>query len=95
MLQCSNCKAGRGFLTILRNFYFGNRFPEPRASVRRYQNIGYFAGVQDLRNLLSVAAKLHRLADDTPYPDDKHLYLTAAAVLEARGERMASHLPDE
>ncbi len=57
--------------------------------------MGYFAGVQDLRNLLSVAAKLRRLADDTPYPDDKHLYLTAAAVLEARGERMASHLPDE
>lgn len=57
--------------------------------------MGYFAGVQDLRNLLSVAARLRRLADDTSYPNDKHLYLTAAAVLEARGERMALHLPDE
>ena len=53
--------------------------------------MGYFAGVQDLRTLLSVAAKLRRLADDTMYPEDN---LTAAAALEARGERMALHLPD-
>ena len=62
--------------------------------VHRYRRMGYFAGVQDLRTLFSVAAKLRRLADETSYPNDKHLYLTAAAVLEARGERMARHLPD-
>ncbi len=56
--------------------------------------MGYFAGVRDLRTLLSVAAKLRRLADDTSYPNDKHLYLTAAAALEAQGERMALRLPD-
>ncbi len=57
--------------------------------------MGYFAGTGDLRNLLAVAAKLRRLADDTLHYDDSKLYLTAAAMLEARAERMASHLPDE
>ena len=54
----------------------------------------YFAASRDLRNLLAVAAKLRRLADDTLHHEDKNLYLAAAAVLEARAERMASHLPD-
>ena len=57
--------------------------------------MGYFAGAQDLRNLLSVAAKLRGLADDSVLWADKDLYLTAAAAREARAERLASHLPDE
>jgi hypothetical protein len=57
--------------------------------------MGYFAGVQDLRNLLSVASKLRSLAEDTILQDDKDLYLTAAAALEARAERLSSHLPEE
>ena len=56
--------------------------------------MGYFAGNKDLRNFLAVAAKLRRLADDTLHREDKNLYLAAAAVLEARAERMASHPPD-
>lgn len=57
--------------------------------------MGYFAGVRDLRNLLGVASKLRLLAQDSVLQDDKSLYLTAAAVLEARAERMAQHLPEE
>lgn len=57
--------------------------------------MGYFAGVQDLRNLMSVASKLRRLADDAQLQEDKDLYLTAAAALEARAERLSAHLPDE
>jgi len=57
--------------------------------------MGYFAGVQDLRNLLSVASKLRGLADDSQLWADKELYLTAAAALEARAERLSSRLPDE
>jgi hypothetical protein len=57
--------------------------------------MGYFAGVQDLRNLLALASKLRQLADDTLHHGDKDLYLTAATVLEVRASRMASSLPDE
>lgn len=57
--------------------------------------MGNFAGVQHLRNLLSVARNLRALADDTLCEDDRDLYLTAAFALEARAKRMASQLPDE
>lgn len=57
--------------------------------------MGYFAGVQDLRNLMSLAAKLRQLAEDALHQGDKDLYLTAATVLEVRASRMASYLPDE
>lgn len=56
--------------------------------------MGYFAAVQDLRNLLSLAARLRELADDTLHHGDKNLYLTAATVLEARASRQTSYLPD-
>lgn len=69
--------------------------PDLAAAPGVMEAMGYFAGVRDLRNLLAVAAKLRCLADDTLHQDDRNLYLTAAAVLEARAERMASHLPDE
>lgn len=57
--------------------------------------MGYFAGVQDLRNLLSVASKLRGLANDSQLWADKELYLTAAAALEARAEHLSSHVPDK
>jgi hypothetical protein len=65
------------------------------APVLRCGAMGYFAGTSDLRNLLGVASQLRHLADDTLLHDDRNLYLTAATVLEARAERMATHLPDE
>jgi len=55
--------------------------------------MGYFAGTSDLRNLLNMATRLRRLADETLRNDDRKLYLMAAAVLEARADRMATHLP--
>ena len=58
--------------------------------------MGYFAGISELRSLLAVAAGLRQLADDRlAYRNDKRLYLTAAATLEARANRMASSLPDD
>ncbi len=83
------------FLPFYATFTLEADFRDPGDPPIVIDQMGYFAGVRDLRNLLSVAAKLRRLADDTWYPNDKHLYLTAAALLEARGERMALHLPDE
>jgi hypothetical protein len=55
--------------------------------------MGYFAGTSDLRNLLAMAARLRRLADETRHPGDRKLYLTAAAVLEARADQLATHPP--
>ena len=58
--------------------------------------MGYFAGITELRGLLAVAAGLRQLADDRlMVRNDKRLYLTAAAALEARANRMASSLPDD
>jgi hypothetical protein len=58
--------------------------------------MGYFAGISELRSLLAVAAGLRQLADDRlVVRDDKRLYLTAAAALEARANRLASTLPDD
>lgn len=58
--------------------------------------MGYFAGTSELRSLLAVAAGLRHLADDgSVYRNDKRLYLTAAAVLEARANRLASSVPGE
>lgn len=58
--------------------------------------MGYFAGIGELRRLLAVAAGLRQLAADRlVYRNDKRLYLTAAAALEARANRMASSLPDD
>jgi hypothetical protein len=57
--------------------------------------MGHFAGAQDLRNLLSVAAKLRLLADDTLCRGDRGLYLMAAEALETRAEWLAAALPEE
>ena len=58
--------------------------------------MGYFADITELRGLLAVAAGLRQLADDRlVVRNDKRLYLTAAAALEARASRMASSLPDD
>lgn len=53
--------------------------------------MGYFAGTGELRSLLSVAAGLRQAAADRlVVRNDKRLYLTAAAALEARANRLAS-----
>src|SRR5690606_12850384 len=78
----------------LRNFYIGNRFRGSKADIRRCGTMGYSAST--LRDLLAVAASLRRLAQDRlAARSDKRLYLTAAAALEARANRMASSLPGE
>jgi len=58
--------------------------------------MAYHASTMELRSLLSVAAGLRQLADNgLVVRMDKRLYLTAAAALEARANRMASSLPGE
>jgi hypothetical protein len=53
------------------------------------------AGAQDLRNMLSVAAKLRHLADDTLCRSDRSLYLMAAEALETRAHVLAETLPED
>lgn len=55
-----------------------------------------YPATMELRSLLAVAAGLRHVADDRlVVRTDKRLYLTAAAALEARANRMASSLPGE
>lgn len=57
--------------------------------------MGYQAGARDLRELLSVAAKLRHLANDTLCQGDRVLYLMAAEALEKRAEWLAVTLPQD
>ena len=57
--------------------------------------MGQFAGARDLRNLMSVAAMLRLLADDTLCRGDSALYLMTAEALEKRAECLADILPEE
>ena len=58
--------------------------------------MGYFAGIGELRRLLAVAAGLRQLAADRlVHRNDRRLYLTAAAVLEAQANHLASTLPGD
>ena len=57
--------------------------------------MGQRAGARDLRNLLSVAAKLRLLANDTLCRGDRSLYLITAEALETRAQWLAAALPPE
>ena len=57
--------------------------------------MGQCAGARDLRNLLSVAAKLRLLANDTLCRGDQSLYLMTAEALETRAQWLAAALPPE
>lgn len=57
--------------------------------------MGSFTGARDLRNLLSVAAKLRHLANDTLCQGDRSLYLMAAEALEKRAQWLAAALPED
>lgn len=54
-----------------------------------------FVGARNLRNLLSLAAKLRQLANDSLCMGDQALYLMTAEALEKRAERLAATLPAE
>lgn len=65
-----------------------------KARIRRCAKMGYSTSTAELRSLLAVAAGLRRLAGDRlAIRSDKRLYLTAAATLEARADRIAFTLP--
>ena len=54
-----------------------------------------FAGTVELRSLLSVAAMLRQLANDSLGRGDQPLYLLTAEALERRAEWLAANLPPE
>ena len=105
MLQCSKYKPQQGFSgatigpALVKRF--NATFTKSRSLLRRwragarYLHMGYCAGAQDLRNLLSVAAKLRLLADDTLCRGDRSLYLMTAEALETRAQWLAAALPPE
>jgi hypothetical protein len=55
----------------------------------------HFVGASNLRNLLSLAAKLRQLANDSLCRGDQALYLMTAEALEKRAEWLAIALPSE
>jgi hypothetical protein len=55
----------------------------------------HFAGAPDLRNLLTLAAKLRDLANDPHCRGDQALYLMTAEALEKRAEWLAATMPQE
>ena len=57
--------------------------------------MAYATHARNLRNLLSVAAKLRVLAAETCAKGDQVLYLMTAEALEKRAERLAAALPQE
>jgi hypothetical protein len=79
---------------ISRNLYQKPRFAAAFAQGGRYWPDGV-CGAWDLRNLLSVAAKLRLLAAETRAKGDQLLYLMTAEALEKRADRLAATLPNE
>jgi hypothetical protein len=100
MVQCSNYKA-RPAAYVHLHASFHATFTKNRALLlpsRRAAVIGpmaYAAHARDLRNLLSVAAKLRLLAAETRAKGDQLLYLMTAEALEKRADRLAATLPNE
>ena len=56
--------------------------------------MSYAAHARDLRNLLSVAAKLSVLAAQTRAQDDQMLFLMTTKALEKRADKLSATLPD-
>jgi hypothetical protein len=100
MLQCNNYKARKvafarqraGFHTT---FTKNGTLPLPRPTSDVICPMAYSAHARDLRNLLSVAAKLRRLAADTWSDRDQLLFLMAAEALEKRAAWLQGALPDD
>ena len=92
MLQCNNYKGWKRNLPAIYHEHF---FAEAESRDARYLCMASLAYAQDLRNMLSVAAKLRLLADETHVSDDQDLYREAADALESRAAWLAGALPQE
>jgi hypothetical protein len=100
MLQCNNYKARKvtfarqraGFHTT---FTKNRTLPLPQPTQNVMCAMAYSAHARDLRNLLSVAAKLRLLAADTLCKSDARLFLMAAEALEKRAAWLSGTLPDD
>jgi hypothetical protein len=97
MLQCSNCKgrpSARKSIAFERavSGVFYQKLDRGTASggLRRYERMEPFMGAPVLRNLLSLAIRLRRLADDSRCLGDQALYLMTAEALEKRAEWLAA-----
>jgi hypothetical protein len=100
MLQCSNYKTRQAASGRLRASFHAT-FTKNRAMLLPSREadvicrMAYAAHARDLRNLLSVAAKLRALAAQTQAKGDQVLYLMTAEALEKRAEWLSATLPDE
>jgi hypothetical protein len=105
MLQCSNYKVRSGdsgaIISRSRKPMFHATFttspisPLRPAAAHVISTMGHHAGAQNLRDLLSVAAKLRHLANVVLCQGDRGLYLMAAEALETRAGWLAAALPQE
>src|SRR4051812_48426732 len=96
MLHRSNYKARRAICAIISpNFYQKPGFPAASGSCGRYCRMASLARARDLRNLLSVAAKLRVLGDEVLCKGDQLLYLMAAEALEKRAGWLSGTLPED
>ena len=99
MVQRSNCKTRQAASLRLQGSFHAT-FTKNRAlllSFRRAHVIcpmAYATLARDLRNLLSVAAKLRVLAAETRAQGDQLLYLMTAEALEKRAEKLSVALPN-
>lgn len=100
MLQCSNYKARQAASVRLRasfhaTFTKNRALPLPSREADVICGMAYAAHARDLRNLLSVAAKLRVLAAETRAKGDQLLYLMTAEALEKRAGWLSATLPQE
>ena len=99
MLQYSNYKA-RQVVSLRLQGSFHATFTKNRALLLPWRGadvicpMSYAAHTRDLRNLLSVAAKLSVLAEQTRAQGDQLLFLMTAEALEKRADKLSATLPD-
>jgi len=99
MLQCSNYKTRKAASLGLQASFHAT-FTKNRAFLllSRRANVifpmSYAGHARDLRNLLSVAAKLRVLAAETRAQGDQMLFMMTAEALEKRADLLSATLPD-
>jgi len=99
MVQCSNYKTRQAASLRLQGSFHAT-FTKNRALLLPWRGanvicpMSYAAHTRDLRNLLSVAAKLSVLAEQTRAQGDQLLFLMTAEALEKRAEKLSATLPD-
>ena len=94
MLHCNKYKP-KGRDNILTNGLPGFcAIRLPSGPLRIFAKMGRSADANELRCLLSLAARVRQLAAGAVFQHDRTLYLLAAEALEKHGQRLADALPE-